>query len=222
MALFKSGDPKPRPIRSARGVGEREASLLSQLPPKPNFSAIEALAQGTANRRTLIMAMIGNLVYTWSNNESMFIYLLMLLMNTDEPTAAIVFATLNTTRARVDLVERLAKIKIRDKSVLKVLERMIARFNDVTKIRNEFNHCMYKVDDHGEITQTHSIRIQEVRGKIQLGVVREMDDPRIREILGAIRTMKQVNRAIWDFLPRLKAHLDANAGETLSGMNRAE
>jgi hypothetical protein len=41
----------------------------------------------------------------------------MLLMETDEATAAIVFATLNTTRARIDLIERLAKIKVGDKKV---------------------------------------------------------------------------------------------------------
>ena len=49
--------------------------------------------------------------------ESLFIYILMLLMETDEATAAIVFATLNTTRARIDLIERLAKIKVGDKKV---------------------------------------------------------------------------------------------------------
>jgi hypothetical protein len=41
----------------------------------------------------------------------------MLLMETDEATAAIVFATLNTTRARIDLIERLAMIKVGDKQV---------------------------------------------------------------------------------------------------------
>jgi hypothetical protein len=182
---------------------------LSELPPKPDFSAIEAAAHESASRRTFIMALIGNLVYTWSNNESMFIYILMLLMGTDEPTAAIVFATLNTTRARLDLVERLAKIKIPDKSVAKSLERIITRFNEVTKIRNEFNHCMYKVDAHGAITQTHSIRVHERRGEIQLGVVREMDEARINEILAAIRTMTQLNRAIWDLLPRLQSQLQS-------------
>lgn len=61
------------------------------------------------------LTLIGNLVHCWSNNESLFIYILMLLMETDEATAAIVFATLNTTRARIDLIERLAKIKVGDR-----------------------------------------------------------------------------------------------------------
>ena len=101
---------------------------MPQLPPKPDFAAIEAAAHTSANRRTFIMALIGNLVYSWANNESMFIYVLMVLMNTDEASAAVVFTTLNTTRARLDLVERLAKIKIKDKSIQKTLERIVAQF----------------------------------------------------------------------------------------------
>jgi len=180
---------------------------MSQLPPKPDFAAIEAAAHETADRRTFIMALIGNLVYSWANNESMFIYVLMILMNTDETSAAVVFATLNTTRARLDLVERLARMKIRERSVQKTLERIIAQFNELTKIRNEFNHCMYTLDERGEITHTQSIRMQEVQGRLQLGVVRRMDEARIKEMLQAIRAMIKLNREIWDFLPRLQASL---------------
>ena len=184
---------------------------MTQLPPKPDFAAIEAAAHGSANRRTFIMALIGNLVYSWANNESMFIYVLMVLMNTDEASAAVVFTTLNTTRARLDLVERLAKIKIKDKSVQKALERIVTQFNELTKLRNEFNHCMYALNERGEITHTHSIRMQEVRGKLQLGVVRKMDEARINDILAAIQGMTKLNREIWDFLPRLQDSLKASS-----------
>ena len=86
---------------------------MAQLPPKPNFAAIEAAAPKGAGRRMVTLGLIGNLVYCWSNNESLFIYILMLLMEADEASAAVVFGTLNTTRARIDLIERLAKLKIR-------------------------------------------------------------------------------------------------------------
>jgi hypothetical protein len=184
---------------------------VSQLPPKPDFAAIEAeaVAHQSASRRTFILAVIGNLVYSWSNNESMFIYVLMLLMRTDQASATVVFATLNTTRARLDLVERLAKLKIKDRAVEKELERIVTKFNDYTRIRNEFNHCMYTVDQHGEITHTHSIRVHGGRGRLQLGVVRKLDEPRIQEMLDAIRRLTELNREIWDFLPRLQVHLEA-------------
>jgi uncharacterized tellurite resistance protein B-like protein len=185
-----------------------QEARVSQLPPKPDFAAIEAASHESVNRRTFILALIGNLVYSWSNNESMFIYVLMLLMKTDETSAAVVFATLNTTRARLDLVERLAKINVRDKAIAKTLDRIVTKFNDLTKIRNEFNHCMYTVNERGEITHTNSIRMHEVRGQVQLGIVRRMDDTRINSMLEAIRSLTKLNRDIWDFLPVLQRHLD--------------
>jgi hypothetical protein len=39
-------------------------------------------------------------------------------------------------------------------------------------------------------------------------MVRKLDEPRIKEMLEAIRNLTQLNRDIWDFLPRLQAHLE--------------
>src|SRR5262245_35102066 len=184
---------------------------MSRLPPKPHFSAIEAAAVKSGGRRTVTLTLIGNLVHCWSNNESLFIYILMLLMETDEASSAIVFATLNTTRARIDLIERLAKIKISDEQVEKKLDDIIERFNETTRTRNEFNHCMYVIDEHGEITHTNHMRVHEVKGRLQLGVVRPMDDLRIRELQESIRAMTRLNRDIWDFLGVLQKHLAEQA-----------
>jgi len=93
----------------------------SALPSRPDFEAIEAVSHKSANRRTEILALIGNLVYSWSNNESMFIYVIMLLLNTDQAAATIVFASLNTTRARLDLVQRLASARITNRILAKRL-----------------------------------------------------------------------------------------------------
>lgn len=155
----------------------------------------------------MILALIGNMVFNWSNNESLFIYVLMLLLKIDQASAAIVFATLNTTRARLDLIERLARIKIRDKSLSKELDRLIDRFNDGTHIRNEFNHCMYTVDSGGEISQTQSMRLVQTRNGLRFGETKPLDEARIHEMTEAVREMVQINRDIWDFLPRLEAHL---------------
>jgi hypothetical protein len=152
--------------------------------------------------------LIGNLVFTWSNNESLFIYLLMLLLNTDQASAAIVFATLNTTRSRLDVIQRLAKVKIKDRALHKTLTQIIERFNECTRIRNEFNHCMYTVDSRGEITHTHSIKIVETRKRLQLGDIKPMDDLRIKEMIETIGELKQLNRDIWEFMPHLEKHLN--------------
>ena len=92
--------------------------FVSKLPPKPDFDVLAAAAPASADRRTFVLALIGNLICSWSNNESLFIYVLMILLRTDEASAAVVFATLNTTRARLDLIQRLAKIRVTDKALV--------------------------------------------------------------------------------------------------------
>jgi len=178
--------------------------MPTQIPIRPDFEAIESAAIETADHRTKILALIGNLVFSWSNNESMFIYVLMILLDTDEVAAAIVFATLNTTRARIELVQRLAKAKIKDRETAKTLDRLIDRFNDCTRVRNEFNHCMYTLSDRGEITHTHAMRIRENKGRLVLGEIRAMDEARISEMIKTINNLKKLNRELWDLLPRLK------------------
>ena len=51
------------------------------------------------------------------------------------------------------------------------------------------------------------MRVQEVKGRLQLGIVRPMDDARIRELQNAIRSMTQLNRDIWDFMGVLQKYL---------------
>jgi hypothetical protein len=181
--------------------------VSSPLPPKPDFDAIAAHAPSTADRRTQILALIGNLVSSWSNNESLFIYVLMILMRTTQESAALTFATLNTTRARLDLIQRLAKITIKDKNLDKSLSKIIERFNASTVVRNEFNHCMYVVDANGQITHTQSMRIVQTKHSLQFGEMKPMDDARLRSMVKATKDMMRINRDIWDFLPRLESHL---------------
>lgn len=181
--------------------------MPTRLPPRPGFEAIEAAAPETASRRTLILALIGNISFSWSNNESMFIYVLMLLLDIDQTSAAIIFSTLNTTRARLDLVQRLAAVNISDKEVASQLEDLITRFNACTKIRNEFNHCMYALNDLGEITHTHSMKISEARGRLKFGAVRPVDDERLKEMQDIISDLKALNRDLWGFLPVLESHV---------------
>jgi hypothetical protein len=182
--------------------------MSGQIPPMPDFAAIDAVAPKSADHRTSILALIGNLVFSWSNNESLFIYLLMLLLKTDQQSAALVFATLNTTRARLDLIQRLAKLHIRNRDIEKTLNELITRFNDCTRIRNEFNHCMYTVDSKGEITHTHSIKVVETRKRLQFGEVRPMDEQRIKEMIATTQELKKLNRDIWQFLPHLQRHIE--------------
>jgi hypothetical protein len=183
------------------------AMFVSKLPPKPDFDLLAAAAPASADRRTFILALMGNLICSWSNNESLFIYVLMILLRTDEASAAVVFATLNTTRARLDLIQRLAKIRVSDKALSKNLTTLIERFSESTKVRNELNHCMFIFDSSGAITHTQSMRLVETRSSLRFGETKALDESRLQEMLRTTNEMTKINRDIWDLLPRLEAHV---------------
>lgn len=60
-----------------------------------------------------VLLLVGRLNYVWTNTESLMIYLIVHLMKVEKEAAIVVFLTLNTTRARMDLIERLAKLASR-------------------------------------------------------------------------------------------------------------
>lgn len=186
--------------------------MQTSLPTAPDFSALEAAAPEFADRQNQILAQIGTLGLAWSNNESVFVYILMILLETDEVSSAIVFATLNTTRARIDLIRRLATVKISDPAISSTLARIIRRFDACTDVRNELNHCVFTLNDRGEITHTQTMRVVERKGALSLGAVRPMDDQRLKEIAEANKQLKRLNRDVWNFLPVLKRHIETRNG----------
>jgi DNA integrity scanning protein DisA with diadenylate cyclase activity len=184
-----------------------ECAVTKDMPVPPDFAAIDASAAATAPQRTEVLALIGNLVFTWSNNESMFIYVLMLLLRVDFSSAAITFVSLNTTRARLDLIRRLAKAKCTNPATVRKLERLIQRFNDCTKVRNDFNHCIYQLDRDGRITHTSVLRLVEDKQGIRFADVRPVDHKRLTEVAATIRKLTALNRDLWAFLTELERSL---------------
>ena len=185
------------------------------LPPTPDFAGIEAKAPLTSDQRTYILALIGNLIYAWSNNESVFIYLLMVLLESDFDAAAITFVSLNTTRARLDLIRRLAKAKVKDQETIRKIERLMDRFNECTRVRNEFNHCVYQMDGNGRITHTSMLRISETGSGIRYAVSRPIDEARIRQVSTTIRKLTKLNRELWAFLPELEKKAGSSRARSL-------
>jgi hypothetical protein len=177
---------------------------VSRLPPQPDFEQIEASAGATADQRATLMRLIGDLNFAWSNNESLLIYVIMLLLRTDETSAAIVFATLNTTRARADLIGRLASMRLRDQKMRKALQAAIDELLALTRIRNDINHSTFVVGPEGDITHTQTMKLNEKRGRLSFGERRAVDEVRLSELEGACARAKLLNRTLWQLLPEIE------------------
>ena len=89
---------------------------------------------------------MGRLNYAWTNTESLLIHLIAGLADTSKDVAVIIFLTLNTTRARTDLVERLAKMDDRDADEREAVLVLTRRLLKLSSLRNRYNHCIYAFD----------------------------------------------------------------------------
>jgi hypothetical protein len=148
-----------------------------------------------------ILQMVGRLNYTWTNTESLLIYLIMALTGTSKDAAAVVFLTLNTSRARLDLIDRLSKLDSNSGTRDEVLQ-ISASLKREGKLRNKFNHCIYSFDENGQLDSTQLMRIAEHGDDLRYGKVEPLDDRELQRIESSIAAIASVNRDIWAFIGR--------------------
>ena len=96
------------------------------------------------------LLLVGKLNYTWTNTESLLIHFIAGLSEIDKETATVIFLTLNTTRARIDLVERLAKLERISPNQRAAVLDITSRILGQARLRNRYNHCIYAFDADGE------------------------------------------------------------------------
>ncbi|MDH4440101.1 MAG: hypothetical protein QE284_06915 [Rhizobium sp.] len=144
-----------------------------------------------------ILLLIGQLNYTWTNTESLLIHMIAGLAHSDKETAIVIFLTLNTPRARIDLVERLAKMqKTPPECRAEVLETT-RRLSEEAKLRNKYNHCIYSFDPDSGRGLTQSMRIFEGREDIKYGKIEELDDQEVGRIRESIHSLIAINQSFW-------------------------
>lgn len=143
-----------------------------------------------------LMLSIGRLNYAWTNTESMLIHVMAGLLRIDKEQATVVFLTLNTTRARVDLVERLSKLTATPDAER---DRILAATRKLLKlagVRNWFNHCIYSFDAQGKGVRTIQMRIADQKNRIKIGQTRDIDADTPLEIARVIDQLGDLNTDI--------------------------
>lgn len=147
-----------------------------------------------------LLLRVGQLNYSWTNTESLLIHLIAGLAEVDKETATVIFLTLNTSRARLDLVERLAKL---DRTSDVVRQDILAVTRDLSRksaLRNKFNHCIYSFDPQCDALNTILMRISDRRGDIRYGKTEPVDDREMSNLEIAITGIQQLNLEIWGLI----------------------
>jgi hypothetical protein len=147
-----------------------------------------------------IMLLIGRLNYSWTNTESLLIHVIAGLAGTSKETAVIIFLTLNTTRARVDLIERLAKMESRDPEERARVLTLTRQLIGLSGLRNRYNHCIYSFDPDGGAPRTIQMRIADRRDAIKIGQTDVLDAEARAEIDTAIARLGELNRTFWQLI----------------------
>jgi hypothetical protein len=147
-----------------------------------------------------VLLRVGRLNYVWTNTESLLIYIIAHLLNVEKDAAIIVFLTLNTTRARIDLVERLAKLPSTAPEDRKTVLALMASLKRESKTRNKYNHCIYSFDEHGDISSTQLMRLVEDEKEVRYGKVEQLDLKEIDRLEKSIREIVEISKALWVFI----------------------
>ena len=143
------------------------------------------------------LLLIGRLNYTWTNTESLLVHLMAGLAKVDKETAVILFLTLNTMRARVDLVERLAKL---DRTPAPERKRILAATRKLVQLsaaRNRYNHSIYAFDPESGHVRTILMRIADRKDEIKMGQSTDLDEAAMGEIRSVISDLGDLNREFW-------------------------
>lgn len=148
------------------------------------------------------LLLVGKLNYAWTNTESLLIHLIAGLSGMDKETATVVFLTLNTTRARIDLVERLSKLERAEPAERKRVLALTGRIQKQAALRNRYNHCIYAFDSEGN-PRTILMRIADRKDRLMIGQTDPLDDAAAGNIETAIDELAAINRDIWQAIREL-------------------
>ncbi len=143
------------------------------------------------------LLLIGKLNYSWTNTESLLIHLIAGLSGMDKEIATVVFLTLNTTRARIDMVERLSKLNRVAKIERERVLELTGRIQRQSALRNRYNHCIYAFDNEGENPRSILMRIADRKDKLMMGQVNDLDAVAAEAVKAAIVELRSINRDIW-------------------------
>lgn len=147
-----------------------------------------------------VLLQVGRLNYVWTNTESLLIYIIAHLLDVRKEAAVVVFLTLNTTRARIDLVERLAKLKSTPSAERKVILAVMSRLKKEARVRNKYNHCIYSFDEQGEISSTQLMRIVDDADEVRYGKIEKLDAREVGALEKSISEIIAISSELWNFI----------------------
>ncbi|MEF9604899.1 hypothetical protein O4J55_22275 [Paracoccus sp. PXZ] len=146
-----------------------------------------------------VLLRVGRLNYAWSNTESLLIHMLAGLTGMDKGAAVVVFLSVSSTRGRIEMVERLAKLRLPAGQEQQELLELTARFAKLSAVRHRYNHSIWSFQEDGSVS-TILMRIADRRDRIHMGRKQTLGSDEMQRLDQDLDMLSQLNRNIWRFL----------------------
>lgn len=164
---------------------------------------------GKAAHNAAFLTSIGSLVVNWANNESVFLAMLQLFLVGGKNSAAIVWQSLRTSNARLELVDRLCRERVKDTELLSEITEAISHFRGLSRIRNFYCHATYRYDSELNLDSVSSVTSPQ-EGHPLVSKTKRMDRATLNEIGHASIELMKFNRRLWVIVERLQIELGAH------------
>ena len=158
-----------------------------------------------ASADALLQALLlrtGTLNYVWTNTESLLIHLIAGLGGMTKDVAMVIFLTVNTTRARLELVDRLSKMPGIPPDQRRAILALTQRFQKEAPLRNKYNHCIYSFDAAQGTVSTILMRIADRKDDLHIGRADRADADELAAIDASIARIQALNLDIWQAIGR--------------------
>jgi hypothetical protein len=166
-----------------------------KVPRKPRDRQPPSLViYGDSQHNTAFYISIGQLVMHWANNESVFLAILQLMLGSRDQGEVIWFSQ-TSTKARTELVARLAKATISDEKIVSDIEKLRAAFDKLSAARNFYCHAMYELD--GEQLSTATAVHFDKTNRVFKYDTRSFDASRLNEMSQASAALHKLNAELW-------------------------
>ncbi len=185
---------------------------MKRLKGLPRGKTVSAPIAGPADINAGIQAAIGGLVIAWANAESVFLALLQLLMKETERTAGIVWYSLRTTQARLDLVTKLARERFEDGRLAKEIEERVNLFKGPSGTRNFFCHATYGYAENMQLSTVHGVSLAQDGSPLRF-TNKWLDLAAMNEIGSATVDLINLNADLWETVERVETELGVQREE---------
>lgn len=155
-----------------------------------------------------IHTVVGGLVISSAQAESVFLTILRHLTRRDDLSAAIIWHSFRgSNKSRLDLLLRLGRERLRDAALLKELAAACRRFIGLTNVRNFYCHSLFRYDKDGRIFAVQGVQLTYEDDPVKI-TNKRMSVATLNEITDATRKLIQLSRTTWALSDRIADELE--------------